>query len=129
MTITALLDLLTVRGVSVRVDGDRVFCRATRGKVGEDVLVLVRQNKRELIRFLNLSNNGMRTERLKLVGESCGIEPWDQHGLENLLAVARQAGFQFEIGHGELAVCGPEPPGELWRLIREQAGGLAGLLG
>ena len=129
MTVTAFLDLLGVRGVSVRVDGDRVFCRVTRGKVGNDILDLVRQNKRELIGLLNSFNKGMRTERLKLVGDSCGIEPWDQHGLENLLAVALQAGFQFEISHGELAVCGPESPGELWRLIREQAGGLAGLLG
>lgn len=129
MTASALLNFLNERDVSIRVDGDCLVCRVTRGKVGQDILALVREHKRELVEFLRESESEWRSERLRLPDEPCDIvEPWDRSGLENLLAVARQAGFQFEVDHRELAVRGPTAPCELWRLIREQATGFSLLL-
>jgi|GEM_PF-3490146 len=139
MTVPDLLDLLDRRCVRIRVDGERIGCRAVSGKVGDDVLDLVRQHKQELIESLKLSNerirtdlnssdDGMRTETLNLVELSGDVETWDRRGIENLLAVARWATFTFGAGGGELVVRGPESAVELWRLIREQASGLSRLL-
>ena len=128
MTVASILDWLSERCVSIRLNGEKIVCRVDHGRVSDDVLDLVRRHKRELVEYLNPFNDGMRTERLSLFGESSGIEPWGRPGLVNLLAVAGRAGFTFEVGPTELTVYGPATVDGLWGLIREQATGFSLLL-
>lgn len=128
MTVASILAWLSERCVSIRLNGEKIVCRVDHGRVGDDILDLVRRHKRELVEYLNPSNDGMRTERLSLFGEPCGIESWERSGLKNLLAVAGRAGFSFDVDPSELPVCGPASATGLWRLIREQASGLSRLL-
>ena len=186
-----LLNVLTERGVKIRLDGDRLGCRAAYGEVSRDIQELVREHKQELIAYLRESNGEWHSESLKLneavpgaeltvsgthlyakprslltdndremirnhksrilsilddspdhsrqermslsAGGSLvkavpGAEPWKENELLNLLAIARHAGFEFEVLRDELVVRGPSGPVELWRLVREQAVGLAGVL-
>ncbi|MCX7421254.1 MAG: hypothetical protein NT013_17165 [Planctomycetia bacterium] len=186
-----LLNVLTERGVKIRLDGDRLGCRAAYGEVSRDIQELVREHKQELIAYLRESNGEWQSESLKLdeavpdaeltvsgtqlyakpkplltdndqemirnhkgrilsilddspdhsrqermslsAGGSLvkavpGAEPWKENELLNLLAIARRAGFKFEVLRNELVVNGPSGPVELRRLVREQAVGLAGVL-
>ena len=102
-------------------------------KLSRDDRLLIRQRKPELLRVLGNDVDAAPevTRHQATISIECfstTVESWDERGIANLVAVARQAGFCLEYDSTGLTIEGPSTPTELRRLLREQAAGIARLL-
>ncbi|MCX7421963.1 MAG: hypothetical protein NT013_20805 [Planctomycetia bacterium] len=110
---------LRLRGVTLTADGTRLLVQP-RSLVTDGDQEMLRRHKSRILECLQEPSDGWQSESLKLDEAVSGVEPWRDGELLNLLAIARRAGFEFEVLRDELVVRGPSGPVELRRLVREQ---------
>ena len=127
-----LISQLRIRGFTLTVDGSKLS--VSPGSLLADLdRSLIREHKTELLRLLDKIGDAApdvarHQETILVECFSTTVERWDERGIANLVAVARQAGLRLEHDSTALTIDGPSSPTELCRLLREQAAGVVLLL-
>ena len=113
---------LTVKGPNLSVSPGSKLTDADR--------LLIREHKAALLRVLGTVVHTVPevTRHKETIPADClstTSERWDECGIANLVAVARQASLCLDYDSTALTIEGPSSPAELRRLLREQAAGIA----
>lgn len=124
-----LINELYSRGIMLEANGSKLRIRSRSTLTVADRLTIC-ERKLELLRVLGNDVHAVQEvtrhqEKIPIPCFSTTVESWDERGIANLVAVARQAGFCLEYDSTGLTIEGPSTPTELRRLLREQAAGIA----
>lgn len=127
-----LINELRSRGIVLHVNGSKLQASSQSPLTDCDRL-LIREHKAELLRLLDMVGDAApevirHQEAIPVECFSTTVESWDERGIANLVAIARQAGIRLEHDSTTLMIDGPSTPIELHRLLREQAAGIMLLL-
>lgn len=133
LSVVELLDELRSRDVTLEVNESKLRVRS-RSTLSDADRLLIRENKAELLRVLGTVGPTVpdvirHQETILAERLPTSVEIWDECGIANLVAVARQAGLCLERRPNGLMIDGPSSPTELRRLLREQGLGIMEYLG
>lgn len=123
-----LVNELRSRGVMLQVNGSKLRV-SSRSALTDSDRLLIREHKPELLHVLDTVIHAAPevTQHRETIPAECfsaTIESWNERGIANLVAVARQAGLSLEFDSTALTIDGAASPAELRRLLREQAAGV-----